>query len=70
MKILISNEDKMKNKYWKYCMTILGVSNLVFSIATFGNIIYAYQYVQDNNYSELIKNITKIIHKACQEFDC
>lgn len=67
---LIDLETTPKHKFWKCSVLFVSVSTLVVSAASLGNIIYAYQYLHQHDYSHLIKNITKIIHKACEEFNC
>jgi len=69
-KLLINIEDTPKKKCYQCTVITLLIANLTVGIASLGNIIYAYQYVHQHDYSGIIKNITKLIHKACEEFQC
>jgi predicted transcriptional regulator len=70
IKNLINVDDIPKYKYWRYSLTLLVSVNLIISITSLGNILYGYQYFHDHDYSGIIKNISKIIKKACEEINC
>lgn len=70
IKNLINVDDIPKYKCWRYSTTLLISINLIISIASLGNILYGYQYFHDNDYSGIIKNLSKLIKKACEEITC
>jgi hypothetical protein len=67
---LIDLDITPKHKFWQCSILFISVSTLAVSIVSMGNIIYAYQYLHEHDYSHLLKNISKIVHKACEEFQC